>query len=196
MRQSLFSTVMRKSLLSIVMGLGLLSTAFAADIGIVNFSTCITDSKVGKKEQSNIEALRKQMASMMEDTESKLRDLTTKLNDSEYRDSLSPQAEEEMKINYQALEEDLQRHQQQFYQMMQGANYQLVQKMSHTIAAAAEKIAKQKKLDYVINKEACFYVRSDYDVTPLVIQEMDQTFEKEAKESKLSDNQTTVQGAQ
>jgi Skp family chaperone for outer membrane proteins len=170
------------------MGLGLISTAFAADIGIVNFSTCISDSKLGKKEQSNVETLKKQMASMMEETDAKLRDLSTKLSDEEYRDSLSPKAEEEMKMTYQGLEEDLQRYQQQFYQMIQGANYQLVQTMSNHISSAAEKIAKEKKLDYIINKEACFYVRSDFDVTPQVIQEMDQTFDSNDKDSKVSDN--------
>jgi len=179
---------MRKSYFSIVMGLGLISTAFAADIGIVNFSTCISDSKLGKKEQSNVETLKKQMASMMEETDAKLRDLSTKLSDEEYRDSLSPKAEEEMKMTYQGLEEDLQRYQQQFYQMIQGANYQLVQTMSNHISSAAEKIAKEKKLDYIINKEACFYVRSDFDVTPQVIQEMDQTFDSNDKDSKVSDN--------
>lgn len=191
---------MRKSFLSTATALSLLSTGFATEIGIVNFSSCIAESKVGKKEQANIENLRKQMTSMMEDTENKLRDLSAKFEDTEYLDSLSPKAEEEMKMSYQNLQEDLQRYQQQFYQMLQGANYQLVQKMSNNISAASEKIAKQKKLDYVINKEACFYVRSDFDVTPLVIQEMDKSFDLDAaQEKKISDNsalgETSVDGA-
>ena len=179
---------MRKFLLSSAMTLGLLTTGFSSDIGIVNFGTCLSESKIGQKEQGNIEALRKQMSSMMKDTEDKLRDLEAKFADSEYLDSLSPQAEEEMKMTQQNLQEDLGRYQQQFYQMIQGANYQLVQKMSNSISAASEKIAKQKKLKYVINKEACFYVGSDLDVTPLVIQEMDKTFELETKDKKLSDS--------
>jgi len=179
---------MRKSFLSTVVTLGLLTTGFASDIGIVNFGTCLSESKIGKKEQGNIEALRKQMSAMMTETENKLRDLDAKFADSEYLDSLSPQAEEEMKATHQSLQEDLGRYQQQFYQMIQGANYQLVQKMSNSISAASEKIAKQKKFKYVINKEACFYVGSDLDVTPLVIQEMDKTFELENKDKKLSDN--------
>ena len=184
---------MRKQFFSAAIVLSLFAgTAAAADhplIGVVNFTTCITNSKMGKKEQENLENLRKQMSTLVENTEKELREIAAKFEDTEYLDSLSPKAEEEMKMNYQALQEDLQRYQQQFYQMIQGANYQLVQKMSTSIAAAAEKIAKQKKLDYVINKESCFYVRSDFDVTSSVIQEMDKTFDLEAaKEKKLSDN--------
>ena len=183
---------MHKSFIS-TLALTLAAAGFASDIGIVNFGTCISESKLGKKEQSNLETLRKQMSSMIEDTEAKLRDLSAKFEDTEYLDSLSPKAEEEMKMSYQSLQEDLNRYQQQFYQMFQGANYQLIQKMSQTISAASEKIAKQRNLDYVINKEACFYVKSDFDVTPLVIQEMDKTFEAESK--KLSDNDAVVDEA-
>jgi outer membrane protein len=180
--------LMRKSFSSAVAALALFSTAFAAEIGIVNFSTCLSESKAGRKEQGNIENLRKQMTSMMEDAENKLKDLDAKFKDTEYLDSLSPQAEEEMKTNYQALQEDLGRYQQQFYQLMQGANYQLVHKMSNHIASASEKIAKQNNLDCVVNKEACFYTHSDFDVTSLVIQEMDRAYDLETQEKKVSDN--------
>ena len=57
--------------------------------------------------------------------------------------------------------------------------------MSGTIAKAAEVVAKEKGLDYVINKEACFYIRSDLDVTNAVIGEMDKSYDTSKK---LSDN--------
>jgi hypothetical protein len=66
-----------------------------------------------------------------------------------------------------------------------------VQKISTNISSASEKVAKARKLDYVINKEACFYIRSDLDVTSLVISEMDKTFETDAKSKNLSDNEET-----
>jgi len=155
---------------------------------VVNFSTCITNSKYGKKEQENFENLRKQLAAMIDDTEKELKDLSAKLEDSEYLDSLSPKAEEELKARFQTLNEDLSRYQGQFYQVMQQANMQLVHKMSSQIARASEKVAKDKKLDYVINKEACFYYRPDLDMTQQVITEMDKNFDTDAKSKKLSDN--------
>lgn len=159
--------------------LALSATVFANDsalIGVVNFASCITESKSGQKEQETMENMRKQMSSMIEDTEKELKELAAKFEDTEFLDSLSPKAEEEMKLKFQTLQEDLGRYQNQFYQVLQQAQYQLIQKMSGTIAKAAEAVAKEKNLDYVINKEACFYIRSDLDVTTAVINEMDKTF--------------------
>lgn len=157
-------------------------------IGVVNFTTCVTNSKTGKQEQENMDTMRKQMSSLIENTEKELKEISAKFEDSEYLDSLSPKAEEDLKVRFQTLQEDLGRSQNQFYQMLNHANYQMVQKIGATIAKAAEKIAGQKKLDYVMNKEACFYIRPDLDVTPLVIGEMDKNFDLEAKVKKIADN--------
>jgi outer membrane protein len=164
------------------------TAAEAPKIGVVNFANCITESQAGKKEQENMETMRKQMSSLVEDTEKELREIAAKFEDSEYLDSLSPKAEEDLKIKFQALQEDLGRYQNQFYQVLNHANYQMMQKMSHTISKAAEKVAAQKSLDYVMNKEACFYIRSDLDVTPSVIEEMNKSFELEQKQKKLTEN--------
>ena len=165
------------------------ASALAADsIGVVNFTTCITDSKSGKKEQENMENIRKQMSSLIEDTEKELRDISGRFEDTEYLDSLSPKAEEELKSKFQSLQEDLSRYQNQFYQVLNHANYQMIQKMSSNIAKAAEKVAREKKLEYVMNKEACFYIRPDLEVTTQVISEMDKNFELDTKSRKLSDN--------
>lgn len=156
-------------------------------IGVVNFATCIAESKVGKKEQENMDNMRKQMASLVEDTEKELREISAKFEDADYLDSLSPKAEEELKVKFQTLQEDLGRYQNQFYQMLNHANYTMIQKMSAAIAKASEKIADAKKLDYVMNKEACFYIRPDLDVTAVVIKAMDESFEID-KAKQVSDN--------
>lgn len=158
-------------------------------VAIVNFTTCITESKYGQKEQENFEGIRKQLSSMIEDTETELKDISSKFEDTEYLDSLSPKAEEEMKTRYQALNEDLARYQGQFYQIMQQANMQLVQKMNTQIAKASEKIAKEKNLAYVINKDACFYYNPELDMTSNIVNLMDQDYEIDARSQKISDNQ-------
>lgn len=179
---------MRKTFLSVAAFVAILAgSADAADnafIGVVNFANCVTESKAGKKEQENMENLRKQMSSLIENTEKELREITAKFDDTEYLDSLSPKAEEELKIKHQSLQEDLGRYQQQFYQVLNHANYQMVQKMSTAIAAASEKIAKSRNFDYVINREACFYIRSDLDVTDLVVSEMDRSFDLDSKKTR------------
>jgi outer membrane protein len=174
--------------------LSLVSWAFATPslsaedgaIGVVNFNTCILESKVGRKEQENVEGIRSQMTHLIEETEKEIKELSAKFEDTEFLDSLSPKAEEELKLKYQTLQEDMGRYQNQFYQVLQHAQMQLYQKMHGTIAKAAETLAKQKKIDYVLNKDTCFYIRSDLDMTSFVIGEMDKTFEAEAK--KLSEN--------
>lgn len=188
---------MRKLFLSASLVLGLVATsATAAEnplIGVVNFATCVTESKAGKKEQENMESMRKQMSTLIEDTEKELREIATRFEDTEYLDSLSPKAEEDLKVKFQTLQEDLNRYQNQFYQVLNHANYQMIQKMSGNISKAAEKVAAEKHLDYVMNKEACFYIRSDLDVTSLVISVMDKDFELDAKAKKLSDNSEDLQ---
>ncbi len=160
-------------------------------IGVVNFSSCITDSKVGKKEQENLESLRKQMASLMENTEKELRDISAKFEDTEYLDSLSPKAEEELKAKFQALQEDLGRYQNQFHQVLNHANYQMVQKISGVVAAASEKIANKSNLKYVLHKEACLYIKPDLDVTTSVISEMDKSYDLD-KSKNLSEQDLDI----
>lgn len=180
-----------RSFSALLATLTMATSAFAADIatiGVVNFATCITDSKSGKREQENMDKIRKQISSLIDDTEKELKELSAKFEDTEFVDSLSPKAEEEMKLKYQTLQEDMSRYQNQYYQVIQHAQYQLVQKMSANIAKASESVAKSNKLDYVINKEACFYIRSDLDVTTAVITEMDKLFDAEPKTQAVSDN--------
>lgn len=191
---------MRKLFVSAALGLGLLATsAIAAEnplIGVVNFATCITESKAGKKEQENMESMRKQMSTLIEDTEKELKEIATRFEDTEYLDSLSPKAEEELKVKFQTLQEDLNRYQNQFYQVLNHANYQMIQKMSGNISKAAEKVAAEKHLDYVMNKEACFYIRSDLDVTSLVINVMDKDFELDVNAKKLTENTEEIKAVE
>jgi len=160
-------------------------------VAVVNFTKCITDSKPGKHEQENLEYMRKQMASMMEESEKELKNISEKFSDADYMDSLSPKAEEELKIKYQTLSEELGRYQQQYYQVSNQASYQLMQKMNSIISKASEKIAKRKNLAYVVNKEACFYFTPDLEITNQVIEEMDHDFEFEQGKKKAVENKSS-----
>jgi outer membrane protein len=157
------------------------SLLVAAEYGIVNFNTCLQDSKKGKQEQASFETLKKQVSSMIEETEKQLNELSQKLNDSEYMDGLSPEAEGELKNKFAALNEDMNRYQGQYYQVMQQANMRIYQQVGQEASVAAEKVAKDKKLYMVINKDACFYYNADFDITQAVITEMDKRFEASNK---------------
>lgn len=170
---------------ALLIAAALTSTAFSAEapqsFGIVNFGSCVSDSKLGKQEQGSFESLKKQMSSLLEETEKQLNDLSAKFNDPEYLDGLSPEAEEELKIKFRTLNEELSRYQNQYYQVMNQANMRIMQTLANSINIASEKVAKDKKLSMVVNKDACFYFTSALDVTGLVITEMDKSFDQESK---------------
>ena len=163
------------------------------NFGVVNFSTCVTDSKLGKEEQNNFENLKKQLGTHLEDTEKQINELAAKFNDPEFMDGLSPEAENEMKHKIQALNEEMGRYQNQYYQVLNQANMRIVQILSSNINTASEKIAKDKKLAMVINKDACFFFTPGLDVTNLVIAEMDKSYEQDAKKAAANAPQQPVQ---
>lgn len=176
---------MRKMIFTLLALVGFGISGFAAadakpSIGIVNFSTCIADSKLGKQEQASFESLKKQMSSLLEDTDKQINELTAKLNDREYMDSISPEDEEQMKNKYRAMSEEMNRYHNQYYQVLNQANMKVLQTLGVSIQEASEKVAKAKKLSVVLNKEALFFFTTALDVTPSVIAEMDKDFDVKA----------------
>ncbi len=186
---------MKKHSFAFLLPLLALSTAgFAVEdlkIGIVNFESCITESSYGQREQDNVKNIHKQLTSLIENSEKEIQEIASKFEDADFLDSLSPKAEEELKLKFQSLQEDHARYQGQFYQILQNAHTQLLHNMRHKITHAASAIAQQKNLDYVLSKEACFYVRTDLDCTPNVIAELDRTFEAEQAKLKAENSEVT-----
>lgn len=160
-----------------------LTTINAASFGIVNFNTCVLESEYGKKEQESFEKLRSQMTTLVQDIETKLKTVSEKLNDPDHRDSLSPEAEKQLYVEFQSLNEELNRYQNQFMQVMQQANMQIMQSMADKVAKASEVVAKERKLPLVLNKEMVFYYDEKDDVTDLVVKEMDKRFARENKDN-------------
>src|SRR3990167_1205517 len=113
----------------------------AIEIGVVSFSDCITNSKLGQTEQLNFENLKKQLSSHLESSEKELKDLVAKLNDPEHMDGLSPEAEAELKDKVQSLNGEMMRYQNQFYQVLNQANGEVIKRISNQVAIAAEAVA-------------------------------------------------------
>lgn len=150
-------------------------------IGIVNFGECIEVSKFGKLEKKNFENFRNHMVQAITDLDKQLNETATKLQDKEFLDSLSPEAETQLKEKFQSLGEDLNRYQNQYYQAMQQAQMGLMQKLHDLVNEASSLVAKNQKLSMVISKEAAFYYSSSLDITSAVIAELDKRFEKEGR---------------
>ena len=153
-------------------------------IGVVNFATCLAESKFGKQEQESFDKMKKQMESLITDIEGQLRGVTGQLNDPDYMDGLSPDGEHELKAKYQTLREEHERYQAQYYQVMQQANMQMVQKMQSFVTTASDIVAKDKHLDLIVTRDACFSFSTGNDVTPFIVDEMDKAFDDFQKEKK------------
>ena len=156
-------------------------TAAEISIGVVNFASCITDSNYGKHEQQQMEKISQQFTSLMEETEKEMKAIGEKFEDQDYMDGLSPEAEQEMKMKQQALNEDLMKYNNQRYQILQQAEYFFMQKISTAISAAAETIAKNKNLEFIMRKDIAFFSDPNMDITKLVIEEMDKNFDEDLK---------------
>lgn len=150
-------------------------------VGIVNFGSCIQESKLGKQEQNALETMRKQFVTLIEDTDKQLREMGDKLQDKDYLDGLSKEAEEQMKNKIGQLSEEMNRYQQQYYQFMQQSQHKIIQTVVGGINNAAEQIAAAKGYNLIINKEMCFFYNPSLDITNEVVQAMDKHFEAEEK---------------
>lgn len=160
------------------------NAADTSGIGVVNFKNCIEKSKLGQAEQKSFEDLKTQMGSVLEKTEKELEELSKKLSDSEYLDSLSNEAQNELKSRFQNLGQELARYQNQYYQILNQANFKLIQELGSKVADAAKIVAASKKLNFVMNEDAFFYYAPSFDVTNDVITELDKRYEIDAKEAK------------
>lgn len=184
------STKMRTAYVTLFALIALAATpAMAADqdsysikkIGFVNFKSCVESSKAGKQEQANFETLKKQAEQTMQQREKEISELASKLQDADYVDSLSKEAEADLKHKYRAMSQELMQQQQQLYQTLSQANFKIIQKLTEEVNKAAKIVAEKNGIDVVLNEEACFFYSKKLDVSNLIVQELDVMFDAETK---------------
>lgn len=156
----------------------------AADlkVGFVNFKDCIENSKQGQQEKNAFEALKKQMTDTLEKTDKELEEMAKKLEDQDYMDGLSPTAEQELKLKFQGMSQEYARYQNQFYQLLNQANYKMIQNLHEQVSKASEQVRDKNKLALVLNEDSTFAYSTSLDYTKQVIEEMNRQFEIENAE--------------
>lgn len=171
------------STLIVALAAVLCSAAPAAGVNIryVNFKECVETSEMGKAEQVQFEALRKQMETAMEAKEKELTALSEKLNDTDYLDSISAEAETDMKRKFRALNQEMGGMQQQFSQTLQQANYKVIQKMQEAVAGASNAVAKAENIDLIVTEDVCFHKNANLDITKTIVAELNKSYKKETK---------------
>lgn len=185
-----FSCLSRKIALSLALtGICFLSSPLSADVGgkapvvrIVNFKTCVEQSKMGKHEQATFEGLKKQMESVLEEKEKVLNDHASKVNDPDYLDSLSAEAETDLKRKFRAMSQEIAQLQNQYYQALSQTNMKVLQKLNEVVVEASKKIAKEKNIDLILNEESAFFYSSDLDISSEVVAFMDKNYSEQEKD--------------
>jgi len=162
---------------------GLQLCAAEQKVGVVNFENVFMETKLGKQEQASFDTMRKQFATLLEDTDKQLRELNDKLQDKDTLDGLSPEAEAEMKNKFAQLSDEMNRYNQQYYQFMQQGQHKIMQTVFGGINQASEKLAAAKGYTMILNKQACFYSAPALDITADMVKEMDKNFDEEAKKA-------------
>jgi len=148
----------------------------APKVGVVNFKSIVESSQIGKQEQANFEALKKQAEQTMQQKEKDLQELATKLQDADYVESLSKEAEADLKHKYRTMSQEILQQQQQLYQTLSQANFKIIQKLQDDVNKAAKTVAEKNNLDMIMNDEAYFYFNKKFDVSAQVVQELDAQF--------------------
>jgi len=155
-------------------------------IGIVDLKTCAEESKLGKKEQEGFDAFRKQMETVLGEKEKVLNEMNSKLNDADYLDSLTLEAETELKRKFRALSQEGAGLHQQYMQALQQANFKIVQSLTESVADASQALAKKDGYDIIGNKETTFFANSNLDVSKAIVALMDTAWEQKQKEDSAS----------
>jgi len=147
--------------------------------GVVNFKKCVENSNIGKQEQTSFENLKKQMENVLGEKEKAMNDMASKFNDPDYLDSLSPEAETELKRKFRQQNQELAQLQSQYMQNLQQTNLKVIQKLNDLVTKASERVAKDEKLDVVFNEEAFFFYSPAIDITSKVVALLNEDFAKE-----------------
>ena len=134
---------------------------------------------MGKQEAASFEALKTQAEQVLKNKEKDLTALAQKLEDADYVDSLSNEAEAELKHKFRALNQEMSQQQQQLYQTLSQANFKIVQKLTESVATTAKEVGEKLNLNLVINEDACFYYHGVLDITDKVINALDEGFDKQ-----------------
>jgi outer membrane protein len=148
-------------------------------IKTVNLQTCLDASEIGKKDLQRFEKMKRQIEEGLELKEKRLNELAPKFTE-EYLDSISPEEEKKLKAEFQALSQEFSQEQSNYYQTLNRAQMDILQKMQDRVMIAAKAIAKDKNISLVIRNDACIFSDDSLDLTKEIVSYIDSHTEKDA----------------
>lgn len=170
-----------------VMSLCLLSSRAAfcgqsseMSIRTVNLQTCLDSSDTGKKELSRFERMKKQLEEGLANKEKRLNELAPKFTE-EYLDSISPEEEKKLKAEFQGLSQEFSQEQSNYYQTLNRAQMDILQRMQDKVMVASKALAKEKNIQLIIRNDACLFAGDSLDLTKDIVAYIDAHQESEAE---------------
>lgn len=178
---------MKKSLLALlVAGASLASTNSFAEAsnlpGIVNFQACVSEAKIAQEKQKELEGLEKQFRVRIDEIQKRCKEIDEKLGNEAYIDSISAEAEENLKKERQAEVQKLMSAQNEFQQIMQQQQMAFQQSFVLSLGDAAKQVAKERGHSYVISKDACLFYDDNLDMTKDVVAKVNAVYDAQKQE--------------
>lgn len=145
----------------------------APTLGVVDFNQVIHSSQKAQTEQKALDSLRKELEGQVTTIEKEIQTLSDQLKDPDHLDSLSQEAEGEMRLKLQGLAEERMRMIQAVTGQYQQAAQKYLQSIAQAVGQVSAEVAKKRGLQMIVNKESVFYALPEADCTQDVIQLLD-----------------------
>lgn len=156
-------------------------------VSVLNTRRCLEESKMSKQERIILEKMKNQMESVLKDKEKAIQSIENKLRDEDYMDSISDEAERELRHKKKILIEEGVELNRQFSDNLEMTNMKIMQTIIEAINKASKEVVQDlansgQIVDLILTSEACTYFNPTLDITDLVLIKMDSIYEAEQKE--------------
>jgi len=141
-------------------------------------------SKFASAKREEIEGFGKELQVKLETLHKEYKEVEEKLKNTEYVDSITPEAEKALENEKAAKAQKLGMAQSEFSQMMQQKQMEFYQALQENIGEAAQQIAAEKSFDNIASKDLFFFFDQKLDVTDEVVAKMDELYEQKQAEAK------------
>ncbi len=144
---------------------------------------------MSKQERTALEKMKNQMESVLKDKEKAIHGIENKLRDEDYMDSISDEAERELRHKKKILIEEGVELNRQFSDNLEMTNMKIMQTIIEAINKASKEVVQDmannnQPVDLILTSEkSCTYFNPVLDITDRVLAKMDAIYEAEAKKA-------------
>lgn len=146
------------------------------EVGVVNLQRCLEESLLGKKEQEDLDRIKKRFGKSIGKLEEELKSIYMKLQDEEYMEGLSQTASDELKKEFEDKTGEYQVLMSQYQQELNQKHIKRLQKVINEVKKASQIVRQKKQLSVILNDEVVL-AGPEADQTDAIIKILDESFE-------------------